>query len=155
MIYPKIREAKRTAAGRRRHFLRSQLHGSLTPAHADGCGAQCCVGVQCASIFDPARVSSPASRHACFAAWCSSLVCLAVVPSCGLATDFMAHRPYGSAQTGMYPSALCCTDSLPSGFLCQRAWNFNAEPLEQGKGEKLAPQVLDRQHLKARHDAVD
>ena len=24
-------------------------------------------------IFDPARVSSPASRHACFAAWCCSL----------------------------------------------------------------------------------
>ena len=67
----------------------------------------------------------------------------------------MAHRPYGSAQTGMHPFALCCTDSLPSDFLCQRAWNFNAEPLEQGKGEKLASQVLDRQHLKARHDAVD
>ena len=50
-----------------------QLHGNLTPAHADGCGAQCFVGVQCASIFDPARVSSPTSCHACFAARCRSL----------------------------------------------------------------------------------
>ena len=54
-------------------WLLAQLHGSLTPAHADGCGAQCFVGVQCASIFDPARVSSPASCHACFAVWCFSL----------------------------------------------------------------------------------
>ena len=51
----------------------AQLHGSLTPAHADGCGAQCFVGVQCASIFNPARVSSPTSCHACFAVWCFSL----------------------------------------------------------------------------------
>ena len=55
------------AAGRRRHFLRSQLHGSLTPAHADGCGAQCFVGVQCASIFDLSvrprpRAATPALR---------------------------------------------------------------------------------------------
>ena len=28
-----------------------------------------------------------------------SLSCLAGVPSCGLATDFMAHRPTGSTQT--------------------------------------------------------
>ena len=28
-----------------------------------------------------------------------SLSCLAGVPSCGLATDFMAHWPTGSAQT--------------------------------------------------------
>ena len=32
--------------------LLAQLHGSLTPAHADGCGAQCFVGVQRASIFN-------------------------------------------------------------------------------------------------------
>lgn len=67
----------------------------------------------------------------------------------------MAHRPYGSVQNRMYPSALCCTDGLPSGFLCQRALSLIAGPLGQGKGEKLAPQVLDRQYLKARHDAVD
>ena len=28
-----------------------QLHGNLTPAHADGCAAQCFEGVQCASIY--------------------------------------------------------------------------------------------------------
>ena len=67
----------------------------------------------------------------------------------------MAHRPFGSVQNRMYPSALCCAGSLPPGFLCQRARSFIAGPLEQGKGEKLAPQVLGRQHLKARYDAVD
>ena len=30
--------------------LLAQLHGSFTPAHAYGCGAQCFVGVQCASM---------------------------------------------------------------------------------------------------------
>lgn len=69
--------------------------------------------------------------------------------------DVMAHRLSGSVQNRMYPSALCCTGSLPPGFLCQRAWSFIAGPLEQGKGEKLAPLVLGRQYLKARHDAVD
>ena len=53
----------------------------------------------------------------------------------------MAHRPYGSIQDRMYPSALCCTGGLPSGFLFQRARSFMTGPLEQGKGEKLAPQV--------------
>ena len=32
--------------------LLAQLHGSFTPAHADGCGAQCFEGVQRASIFN-------------------------------------------------------------------------------------------------------
>lgn len=35
--------------------------------------------------------------------------------------DVMAHRPYGSAQTGMYPFALYCGVGLPTGFLCQGA----------------------------------
>ena len=55
--------------------------------------------------------------------------------------DVMAHWPYGSAQTGMYPSALYCAGGLPPGFLFQRAWSFNAGLLEQGKGKKLAPQI--------------
>ena len=50
-----------------------QLHGNLTPAHTDGCAAQCFEGVQRGSIFNPARVSSPASCHTCFAVWCCSL----------------------------------------------------------------------------------
>ena len=110
-----------------------QLHGNLTPAHAYGCGAQCFAGVQCASIFDPAHASSPTSCHACFSALCKSLVCLAVVPSCGLATDFMAHRLYGSAQTGMYPSALYCAGGLPPGFLFQDAAT-SPEKRKSGKG---------------------
>ena len=35
--------------------------------------------------------------------------------------DVMTHRPYGSAQTGMYPFALYCDADLSAGFLCQGA----------------------------------
>ena len=35
--------------------------------------------------------------------------------------DVMAHRPYGSAQTGMYLFALYCGADLSAGFLCQGA----------------------------------
>ena len=51
----------------------------------------------------------------------------------------MAHRPYGSVQNRMYPSALYCTGGLPPGFLCQRAWSFTSGPLGQGKGEETCP----------------
>lgn len=85
--------------GCRRHLLRSQLHGNLTPAHADGCATQCFESVHCGSIFDPAYASSPANCH------------VALRPSVIRSFPRMgslAHRLYGSAQTGMYPSALCC-----------------------------------------------
>ena len=49
----------------------------------------------------------------------------------------MAHRPYGSAQTGMYPSALCCAGGLPPGFLFQSAASTQGKR-KQGKG-KLFP----------------
>ena len=52
---------------------RQQLHGSFTPSHACGCAAQCCEGVQRGSIIVLPVRSSPASCHACFAAWCYSL----------------------------------------------------------------------------------
>ena len=38
-----------------------------------------------------------------------------------LRLEVMAHRPYGSAQTGMYPFALYCGADLSAGFLCQGA----------------------------------
>ena len=95
-----------------------------------------------------------------------SLTCLYVVARklprllCGLvwvahSWEVMAHRPYGSIQNRMYLSALYCTGGLPPGFLFQRAWSFIAGPSGQGKGVKLAPTVLGRQYLEARHDAVD
>ena len=94
--------------------LPAQLHGSLTPAHACGCGAQCFVGVQRASIINLPRMSSPAGRHACFAASVDR----------SFPGEVMAHRPYGSIQGRTYPSALCCTGGLPSGFLCQGPSGF-------------------------------
>ena len=51
--------------------------------------------------------------------------------------DVMAHRPYSSAQTGMYPFALYCGVGLPTGFLCQGAASVH-EREKQGKG-KLFP----------------
>ena len=43
----------------------AQLHGNFTPAHADGCGAQCFEGVQRASIFDlPVRYHPQAATPA-------------------------------------------------------------------------------------------
>lgn len=40
----------------------------------------------------------------------------------------MAHRPYGSAQTGMYPSALCCAGICRAFFVKEQ----RAQP--RGKG---------------------
>ena len=54
-----------------------------------------------------------------------------------LRKEVMAHRPYGSAQTGMYPFALYCGAGLPAGFLCQGAASGH-EREKQGKG-KLFP----------------
>lgn len=51
--------------------------------------------------------------------------------------DVMAHRPYGSVQNRMYPSALYCAGGLPPGFLCQGTASGH-EREEQGKG-KLFP----------------
>lgn len=47
--------------------------------------------------------------------------------------DVMAHRPSGSAQTGMYPSALCCA-GVPC-FLCQGAITY---AIAAGKGKPAA-----------------
>ena len=47
--------------------------GNFTPAHADGCGARCFAGVQCASIFDLPVCHRPQSARVRFAARCGSL----------------------------------------------------------------------------------
>ena len=62
-----------------------QLHGNLTPAHADGCAAQCFEGVQRGSLI----ILSVHPRHRLphlFRGLVLSLTCLVVVPSCGLET---------------------------------------------------------------------
>ena len=73
-----------------------------------------------------------------------SLTCLYVVARklprllCGLvwiarSWEVMAHRPYGSIQNRMYPSALYCTVGLPPGFLFQSA-ACGPEKRKTGKG---------------------
>ena len=52
--------------------------------------------------------------------------------------DVMAHRPSGSAQTGMYPFALYCGAGLPAGFLCQGAITYARSAIAAGKGKPAA-----------------
>lgn len=141
----------------------AQLHGNLTPAHADGCAAQCFESVQCGSIFNLSvrlrlRASTPALRpgvdrslvmgslksQGLFGERRSSVTIslsrLRGSERCVACSDeVMAHRPYGSVQDRMYPSALCCTDGLPSGFLCQRAWSLIAGSMGARKGRETRP----------------
>ncbi len=79
--------------------LLAQLHGNLTPAHADGCAAQCFEGVQRGSIFNlPVRRRLQAAT---LVFW--PLVLIAYPFSRGpvlrTCNRVMAHRPTGSAQT--------------------------------------------------------
>ena len=97
-----------------------QLHGNLTPAHADGCAAQCFEGVQRGSLiilsaYPRPQAATPVLRPGFVAHLFGR------GPVLRTCNRVMAHRPYGSAQTGMYPSALCCAGGLPPGFLFQSA----------------------------------
>ena len=66
-----------------------------------------------------------------------SLSCLAVVPSCGLATgSWRTGRPAPHRQI----VSVCLM--LPVGFLCQGAMDSAARLPGQGKGEKLAPDIF-------------
>ena len=90
-----------------------QLHGNLTPAHADGCAAQCFEGVQRGSLI----ILSVHPRHRLphlFRGLVLSLTCLVGVPSCGLATgSWRTGRPAPHRQI----VSVCLM--LPEGFLCQ------------------------------------
>ena len=101
-------------------WLLAQLHGNFTPAHADGCGARCFAGVQCASLiilpaYHRPQAATPVLRPGFVALLFSR------GPVLRTCNRVMAHRPYGSIQDRMYPSALYCAGGLPPGFLCQGA----------------------------------
>ena len=67
----------------------------------------------------------------------------------------MAHRPYGSAQTGMYPSALCCAGGLPPGFLFQGAASAQGKR-KQVKGKLFPlPGPVRSVHADDRMDELD
>ena len=85
--------------------LLAQLHGSLTPAHACGCGAQCFVVVQCASILNLPYMSSPAGRHTCFAV---SVDCS--LPSTDFSCSFAFHNPSVPSQKNPNPKYLILLD---------------------------------------------
>ena len=90
--------------------LLAQFHGSFTPAHTDGCVAQCFAGVQCESIFNlPARRRPQAATLALRMVFVARSYGGHGAPAARLDADRMC------------PSALCCADGLPPGFLCQRA----------------------------------
>ena len=99
--------------------LLAQLHGSLTPAHAYGCVAQCFEGVQRESIFNLSVRRGP------------QVAILALRSGVDRSLmEVLAHRPPGSAQNRMYPSALCCPRIWP-GFLFQDSSSY--VPAPQGK----------------------
>lgn len=90
--------------------LLAQLHGSLTPAHACGCGAQCFVGVQRASIFNlPVCRCPQAATPALRPGMDRSLLGGHGAPAVWLDTEQNVSV------------ALYCTVGLPPGFLFQRA----------------------------------
>ena len=97
-----------------------QLHRNFTSAHACGCAAQCCVGVQRGSIVS-----------VCAAAY--ELPTLGVDGSRSLkGYEIMAHPPTRYIQN--VSVALYCTGGLPSGFLFQGAASGPRQRKETGKG---------------------
>ena len=75
-----------------------QLHGNLTPAHADGCAAQCFEGVQRGSIIilpvhPRPQAATPVSRLGFVAHLFGR------GPVLRTCNRVMAHRPTGSTQT--------------------------------------------------------
>ena len=75
-----------------------QLHGNLTPAHADGCAAQCFEGVQRGSLI--ILSVHPRPQAATPVLWPGFVAHLfgrgPVLRTCN---RVMAHRPTGSTQT--------------------------------------------------------
>ena len=109
----------------------AQLHGSLTPAHADGCGAQCFVGVQCASIFDPAvRHRLQAATLALRPGAVRSPV--TVVPSCGLET-----RSWRTGRMARHKQE-CIRLPYAAPLVSQRAFFVKVRGTAR-KGEHAAP----------------
>ncbi len=78
--------------------LLAQLHGSFTPAHADGCAAQCFEGVQRGSIIIKPKVVAHAVPHT----FPGSV--LAPLPLFGkILAQYSPSARFGFS----YPSALC------------------------------------------------
>lgn len=97
-----------------------QLHRNFTSAHACGCAAQCCVGVQRGSIVS-----------VCAAAY--ELPTLGVDGSRSLiGYEVMAHSPTRYIQN--VSVALYCAGGLPTGFLFQGAASGPQQREETGKG---------------------
>ena len=78
--------------------LLAQLHGNFTPAHADGCAAQCFEGVQrgsliILSVHPRPQAATPVSRPGFVAHLFGR------GPVLRTCNRVMAHRPTGSTQT--------------------------------------------------------
>ena len=97
-----------------------QLHGNLTPAHSDGCAAQCFEGVQrgsliILSVHPRPQAATPVSRPGFVAHLFGRGP---VLRTCNRLLGAPADRLHTDRS---YPSALCCAGGLPPGFLCQGA----------------------------------
>ena len=111
------------------------------PAHVDGCGAQCFAGVQCASIFNPARVSSPNKPPSLF---------------CGLALfarPLQWSRPadlkrgHGAPVVWFWHKQECIRLPYTAALASQRAFvmSHTGTPRERGKTRSARPWVSSDQ----------
>ena len=119
--------------------LLAQLHRNFTSAHADGCGAQCFVGVQRASIFSlPVRhgpqAATPALRS-------------------GVDRSLPGGRSWRTGRMARYKQnvsvCLILRRQPPAGL--SFSMNIQAMPSGssgQGKGEKLVPTIYTGSTLK-------
>ena len=110
-------------------WLLAQLHGNLTPAHADGCGARCFVGIQCASlIILPAhprpQVATPVLRLGFVAHLFGR------GPVLRTCNRVMAHRPTGSTQTDRIRLPYAAPEASRRAFFVKERYRA-----PHGKGE--------------------
>ena len=125
-----------------------QLHGNLTPAHADGCAAQCFEGVQRGSLI----ILSVHPRHRLphlFRGLVLSLTCLVGVPSCGLATgSWRTGRPAQRRQ--IVSVCLILRRRPPAGLSLSRS--YLGTP--RGKGENTQRPALGQFRSKPRMEII-
>ena len=106
-----------------------QLHGNLTPAHADGCAAQCFEGVQRGSLIiltvhPRPQAATPVSRPGFVAHLFGR------GPVLRTCNRVMAHRPTGSTQTDRIRLPYAAPEASRRAFFVKERYRA-----PHGKGE--------------------
>ena len=126
---------------------RLRLHGNFTPAHADGCGARCFAGVQCASlIILSARHRPQAATPVLRPGFVAHLFCRGpVLRTCN---RVMAHRPTGSTPTDRIRLPYAAPEASRRAFFVKERYGT-----PRGKGNTQRP-VLDQFRSKSRIEII-